>query len=211
MPDTELKEWITLLKDSLLGLAAVVTIVVGIYGVRAWKRDLVGKEVYAAARSLVKESHLVCRAARTLRQPLWAYDQRQFTDEEITHTTKNERWRLSEAEGYKKKIETFAEELKRFDSAKLDLRVLVGSKIYEGFLPFDRSLRESIERVIAYLDLLQDHSNTYLPDSPEIIEVQRQLYPSDNFDDDLSQSLADSREEGEVLLLSHLHRKSIYG
>lgn len=151
------------------------------------------------------------RAPSTLRQPLWAYNQRQFTDEEITHTTKNERWRLSEVEGYKKKIEIFTEELKRFDSAKLDLRVLVGSKIYKGFLPFDRSLRESIERVNAYLDLLQDHSNTYLPDSPEIIEVRRQLYPSDNLDDDLSQSLADSREEGEVLLLSHLHRKSIYG
>ncbi|MBB3169008.1 hypothetical protein [Simiduia aestuariiviva] len=211
MPDPELKEWIALLKDALLGLAAIVTIFVGVYGVRAWKRDLVGKEVYAAARKLVKESHLVCRAARTLRQPLWAYDKRQFTDEEIEHTTESERWRLSEAEGYKAKIEKFAEELKRYESAKLDLRVLVGSKIYEGFLPFGRSLAESIERVNAYLDLLQDFSNTYFPDSPQIIEAQRQLYPSDNLDDDLSQNLADSREEGEVLLLSHLHRKSIYG
>lgn len=211
MPDPELKEWITLLKDALLGLAAIVTIFVGIYGVRAWKRDLVGKEVYAAAKSLVKESHLLCKAARTLRQPLWAYDKRQFTDEEIEHTTKNERWRLSEAEGYKGKIEKFAEELKRYESAKLDLRVLVGSKIYEGFLPFDRFLTESIERVNDYLDLLQDHSRTYLPDSPEIIEAQRQLYPSDHLDDELSQNLADSREEGEVSLLSHLHRKSIYG
>lgn len=211
MPDPELKEWIELLKDSLLALAAIVTIFVGIYGVKTWKRDLVGKEVYAASKNLVKESHLVCRAARALRQPLWAYDQRQFTDAEIAHTTKNERWRLSEVEGYKKKIEIFAEELKRFESAKLDLRVLVGSKIYEGFLPFSRSLSESIERVNAYLDLLQDHSNTYFPDSPEIIEAQRQLYPSDNLDDDLSQSLADSREEGEESLLSSLHRKSIYG
>jgi len=86
----------------------------------------------------------------------------------------------------------------------------VGSKVYEGFLPFDRFITESIELVNDYLDLLQDHSNTYLPDSPEIIEAQRQLYPSDYLDE-LSQNLADSREEGEVMLLSHLHRKSIYG
>src|SRR5690606_4041655 len=125
------------------------------------------------------------RAAGVLRQPLWAYEQRQFTDEEIAHTTKNERWRLSEVEGYKKKVKVFAEELKRFESAKLELRVLIGSKIYEGFLPFDRSLTESIARVNSYVDLLQDDSNIYFPDSPEIIDAQRQLYPSDNLDDDL--------------------------
>jgi hypothetical protein len=60
-------------------------------------------------------------------------------------------------------------------------------------LPFGWSLTESIERVNAYLDLLQDYSKTYFPDSPEIIEAQRQLYPSDNLDDELSQNLADSR------------------
>jgi hypothetical protein len=104
LPDPELKEWIALLKDVLLGLASIVTSFVGVYGVRAWKRDLVGKAVYEAARNLVKESYLVCTAAHTLREPLWAYEKRQFTDEGIEHTTKNERWRLSEAEGYKAKI-----------------------------------------------------------------------------------------------------------
>lgn len=140
MLDPELKEWASFLKDALLGLAAIVTIFVGVYGVRAWKRDLVGKEVYAAAKALVKESHLVCKAARTLREPLWPYEKRQFTDEEIERTTKNERWRLSEAEGYKVKIEKFEEELKRYELAKLELRVLAGSKIYEGFLPLVGSL-----------------------------------------------------------------------
>ncbi|ENO3978291.1 hypothetical protein ACBI01_002435 [Aeromonas veronii] len=210
MPYLELKEWVALLKDFLLGLAAIVTVIVGVYGMRAWKRDLVGKEVYTATRCLVKESHLVCKAANDLRQPLWAYEKRQFTDEEISNTTKNERWRISEAEGYKKKVEIFAEKLKQFESAKLDLRVLVGSKVYEGFLPFSRSILESMERVNVYLELLQSYSNTYFPDSPEIIEAQNNLYPSENFDDNLSQSLFDSREEGEISLLSHLHRKTIY-
>lgn len=206
MPDPELKEWISLLKDTLLGLAALMTIFVGLYGVRTWKRDLVGKEAYAASKNLVKESHLVCKGARTLRQPLWPYEKLQFTAEETEQTTKNERWRLSEIEGYKTRIKKFAEEIKCYESAKLDLRVLIGSKVYEGFLPFDRFLIESIERVNTYLDLLQDYS----ADSSEIIEAQRELYPSD-LDDELSQSLVDFREQGEVALLSHLHRKSIYG
>ncbi|WP_029934944.1 hypothetical protein [Thiomicrospira pelophila] len=211
MPDQALMDWVSLIKDTLLGVAALVTIFVGIYGLRAWKRDIVGKEVYAAAKVLVKESHLVYEAARKLRQPLWSYEKRQFTDEETVHTTENERWRLLEAEAYKDKIEKFARALERYESAKLELRVLVGSRVYEGFLPFGRFLSESIERVNAYLDLLQDHTQAHLPGSPEIIEAQQELYPSDNLDDELSQKLAESREEGEVSLLSHLHRKSIYG
>lgn len=211
LPDQALMEWISLIKDALLGIAAIVTMFVAIYGLRAWKRDLVGKEVYAAARVLVKESHLACKAAHKLRQPLWSYEKRQFTEDEIKHTTENERWRISEAEGYKEKVGKFSEELKRYESAKLELRVLVGSKVYEGFLPFGKHLTETIDLVNDYLELLQDYTQTYLPSSAEIIEAQKELYPSDNLDDELSHNLADSREKGEESLLSHLHRKSIYG
>lgn len=211
LPDPELKEWISLIKDALLGLAAIVTMIVGVYGVRAWKRDLVGKEVYSATRNLVKESHLVVKAASNLRQPIYPYEKRSFTEEEIQHTTKNERWRLSEVDAYKVKVEKFAKEVKRYDAAKLELRVLAGSKTYEAFLPLGGFLNETIGRVNAYLDLLQDHSRTLFPDSSDIIEVLQALYPSENLDDELSQKLADSREEGEKALLKLLHRKSIYG
>lgn len=211
MPDHALIGWIALIKDALLGIAAAVAIFVGLYGLRAWKRDLVGKEVYAAARVLVKESHIASSAAQKLRRSPLPHEKRQFTNDEIQHTTEGERWRLSEFEVYKEKVVRFAEELERYEAAKLELRVLVGSKVYEGFLPFGRCLTESICRVNAYLDLLQDHSQTYFPDSPEIIKAQQELYPSENLDDELSQNTADSREEGEVSLLSHLHRKSIFG
>lgn len=211
MPDQALIEWVSLIKDVLLGIAAIVTMFVAVYGLRTWKRDLVGKEIYAAARVLVKESHLACKAAHKLRQSLCSYEKRQFTEEELEHTTENERWRISEAEGYKKKVGKYSEELKRYESAKLELRVLVGSRIYEGFLPFGQHLTESIDRVNAYLDLLQGCTQMYLPSSPEIIGAQKELYPSDNFDDELSQNLANTRENGEESLLSHLHRKSIYG
>ena len=49
MPDPEFKEWVSLIKDGLLAIAALVTIGVGIYGARVWKMELIGKEVYAAA------------------------------------------------------------------------------------------------------------------------------------------------------------------
>lgn len=211
MPDPELKEWVSLIKDGLLGLAALVTMILAIYGVRTWKRDLVGKEIYSAAKNLVKESHLVAKAARKLRQPISTYEKRSFTEEEIKNTTENERWRLSEAEAYKNRINVFANEIERYDSAKLELRVLVGSKTYEGFLPFGSLLTESINRVNDYLDAIQDYSQAVFPDSKEVVEAQDALYSSQNMDDELSQKIADTREAGEVSLLSYLHRKSIYG
>lgn len=211
MPTAELKEWIAFIKDSLLAIAALVTMILSVYGVRVWKRDLVGKEVYSAAKALVKESHLICKAARKLRKPIQSYERRSFTEEEIQNTTKNERWRLSEADAYRSRVEAFAKEVERYEAAKLELRVLVGSKIYEGFLPFGALLTEATNCVNDYLDVIQDYSKTVLPDSKEVLTAQEVLYPSPNLDDELSQKTADAREEGEVSLLAYLHRKSIRG
>ncbi len=211
MPPTEIKEWIALIKDSLLAIAALVTMILSAYGVRVWKRDLVGKEVYSAAKVLVKESHLICTAARKLREPIQSYERRSFTEEEIQNTTKNERWSLSEAAAYRSRVKSFAKKVERYDAAKLELRVLVGSKIYEGFLPFGALLTEAVNRVNDYLDLLQDYSKAILPDSKEVLTAQEALYPSSNLDDELSQRTADAREAGEMSLLAYLHRKSIHG
>lgn len=211
MPNVELKEWVGLIKDALLAVAALVTMFLGVYGVRTWKRDLVGKEVYLVAKELVKESHLVCKAARKIREPIQTYERKSFTEEEIQNTTQNERWRMSEADAYRARVEAFAKEIDRYEAAKLELRVLVGSKIYEGFLPFGALLTEAINRVNNYLDVIQDYSQPLSLESKEVLAAQEILYPSENLDDDLSQKTADAREAGEVSLLAYLHRKSIRG
>ena len=50
MTFAELKDWITLIKDGLLGVAALVTTVIAIYGVRMWRHELAGKEIYNATK-----------------------------------------------------------------------------------------------------------------------------------------------------------------
>jgi len=210
MPDPEFKEWVSLIKDCLLALAALVTIGVGIYGARVWKRELIGKEVYAAARELVKQSHIASKAANKLRLPTDMLNKE--LDPKVGIATNNdEHWRISEIKTYQKRIEAFSVTLEKFESAKLDLRVLKGSRVYEGFMPFGRHLTETILLVNEYLDLLKDDSLKVGPDSPKVLDLQQRLYPSGNLDDDLSQKLADSREEGENSLLAYLHRQSIHG
>jgi hypothetical protein len=207
----ELKEWISLIKDTLLGIAALVTTVIAIYGARMWKRELAGKEIYAATKSLVKESHLLSKAANRARGPIQDYERKVFSEEESKNTTKNERWRLTEAEAYKKRIDELSVAIDRYQSALLDVRVLVGSKVYLAFLPFGQLITEAVHRIGNYITVIQDYSQTILPDSPEVKEVQLELYPSENIDDELSQKIADAREEGEKCLLAFLHRTSIRG
>lgn len=211
MPPAELKEWIPLIKDALIGIAALVTTVIAIYGARMWKRELAGKEIYAATKSLVKESHLLSKAAGRARRPIQNYERKGFSEEDIENTTKNERWRLSEADAYKKRMDELSVAIDRYQSALLDVRVLVGSKVYGGFLPFGQLVTEVVHRIGNYITVIQDYSKTVLPDSPEVQEIQQELYPSDNIDDELSQKIADAREEGEKCLLAFLHRPSIRG
>ena len=211
MPPAELKEWITLIKDGLLGVAALVTTVIAIYGARVWKRELAGKEIYAATKTLVKESHLLSKATNRARRPIQDYERKVFSTEEVKHTTENERWRLSEADAYKKRMDDLSLAIERYQSALLEVRVLVGSKVYLGFLPFGELIAETVHRIGNYIAVVQDYTQVVLPDSPEVQEVQRVLYPSDNIDDELSQKIADAREEGEKCLLAFLHRTNIRG
>lgn len=209
MPPAELKEWIMLIKDGLLGVAALVTTIIAIYGARMWKRELAGKEIYSATKALVKESHLLSKAVIKARMPIQDYERKMFTEEEVKHTTKNERWRISEADAYKKRIDDLSMAIDNYNSALLDVRVLVGSKVYAGFLPFGRLITEVLHKIGNYIAVVQDFSQTVLPDSTEVKEAQLELYPTDNTDDDLSQQIGDAREDGEKCLLTFLHRTSI--
>jgi hypothetical protein len=209
MAPVELEKWASLIKDALLSLGAIVTMCVALYGLRMWKRELAGKEVFAAAKILVRESHLLTKSAQKARSPVWNLERRSFSEAEVQNTTKNERWRLSEAEAFKKNIDELSAANDSYRSALLDARVLLGSRVYGAFLPFDKSIGEVINRIGNYIRLLQNHSLIVLPDSLEVVELQSKLYPSEHLDDDLSQLLSNCREQGEVTLLGFLHRKEI--
>lgn len=211
MPPLELKEWIALIKDGLLGIAALATTVIAIYSARVWRRELSGKEIYAATKSLVRESHLLSKATIKARKPILGYERKVFSDDEVKQTTKNERWRISEADAYRKRIDDLSFAIDSYQSALLEVRVLVGSKVYLGFLPFSQLVTEVIHRIGNYIAVVQDYSQTVLPDSPEVLEAQQELYPSENLDDELTQKISNAREEGEKCLLSLLHRTSIQG
>lgn len=137
--DTEvMKTYIPLIADLVSALASIITACIAIYGVRIWKQELVGRETYEAVKSLVHQSHVAFRASNRLRSPTWDHERTTFTQEVIEHTTQNERWALSEAAIYRKRIEDYSSTLDRLSESLLQARVLIGSKVYESYLPFQK-------------------------------------------------------------------------
>jgi hypothetical protein len=209
MPPQELKEWVTLIKDILLGTGALTTICLSVYGVRVWKRDLVGKESYASVRELIKHLHMVSRVAHKMRGPAYEHEKRSLSEDEQKFFTQGEQWRMLEAEVYRKRIDDLDKEIQEFDAAQLEVRVLLGSHTQKDLLPFRQKIRECIERVNDYLDLLQDQTRGFTEDSPAIQIAQEAMYPAQDLDDPLSLKVANTREAAEISLLKYIHRKRI--
>ncbi|GAB2180866.1 hypothetical protein DLREEDagrD3_10890 [Denitratisoma sp. agr-D3] len=211
MPPAELKEWITLTKDALLGVAAFITTIVAVYGALIWKREMAGKEIYAATKTLIMESHLLTTATNQARRPIQDHERKAFSAEEIKQTTENERWRVSEADAYKMRMNALSLARERYQSALLEVRVLVGTKVYLGFIDFGELVTEVVRRIGNYITLLQDHTKIVLPESPEVQEALRGLCSYDDNSDELSLKIGYARLDGEKHLLPFLHRKSIRG
>lgn len=208
-PLIELQQWTSLIKDASLAIASIVTIILGVYGMRTWKRELAGKEIYIAVKNLVKESHSLVRKINSVRRPIQEYEHRAFSRNEFMSLTENEMWRIAESEVLRRRLDEFEIAINKFETAKLEARVLLGSRVHGAYLTFGRLITEVVNGLCNYISTLDDLNHPACPDDAEIKLLQSELYTLENFDDDLSQKIADARKEGEKALLPFLHRNRI--
>lgn len=201
--------YVSIGRDVVVTVAAVVTAIIAIYGLRVWKRDLVGKESYEAAKALVYQSHAASRAIDKMRYPIREHERMVFTKDEIEHTTEGERWRTSEAAAYRNRIKEYSDGYLGFFDALLNFRVIAGSQVYFAFLPFQKALEKPLDEVNNYLALLDEHSIPITADSEEVALLRGFIHSFDKELDEHSLSVGEAREQGELFLLPYLHRKSI--
>ncbi|WP_455911413.1 hypothetical protein [Pseudomonas putida] len=201
--------YVSIARDIVVTVAAVITASIAIYGLRVWKRDLVGKESYEAAKALVYHSHAVTRAIHKLRAPIMDHERMVFSKEHIEHTTEGERWRLSEAAAYRVRLKEYYDSYLSFNEALLNLRVIAGSQVFRAFAPFKETLQNVLDRLYLYLTLLDDFSVSITPQSDDVRLLSKFMLSYDGGVDGLGQAVADTREQGETFLLPYLHRKSI--
>lgn len=201
--------YVTIARDIVVTIAAVITASVAVYGLRVWKRDLVGKESYEAAKLLVYQSHAASRAIDKMRYPIREHERMMFTKEEIENTTEGERWRTSEAAAYRNRIKEYSDGYLGFYEALLSFRVIAGSQVYRAFLPFQRALEKPLDQANRYLGLLDDLSVAITAESPDVKLLRGFVHDFDDDVDAYSLSIGEAREQGELFLLPYLHRKSI--
>lgn len=61
-------------KDIVIVVRTITTMSLGLYGLKVWKRDLVGKETYAVIRDVIKQLHKVSKAAGRTRRKVHLYE-----------------------------------------------------------------------------------------------------------------------------------------
>ncbi len=203
-----LAAYVSIVKDGVITVAALVTAAIALYGLRVWKRDLVGKEVYEVMKELVYQSHSVAKAARSSIYPLAASEARVFTDQERTHTTEIERIFLSESDAYLARLETYVKSFQNFRDALLRARVLLGSKVLNAYNPYEKVLVKPVQLINEYLAVINDRINTPHPESDEVIRL-RSLFASFEGENEIINSIHEAREVAERFSLPYLHRKSI--
>ncbi|MFJ1470185.1 hypothetical protein [Massilia orientalis] len=204
-------ENLAVVKDIVVVLGTLTTMSLGLYGLKVWKRDLVGKETYAVIRNVIKQLHKVSKAAGRARRKVHLHEHVRMAPEEAKHFTANEQWRLAEAAVYSARLDDLGASIAALDDSILEARILLGSSIHATTLVFHGAVREAIGRVNDYLDLLHDQHLSLAEDSPAIQSAQQAMYPSDDFGDELSLRIADARESAEIALLRYLHRRDIRG
>lgn len=205
----ETQIWLSVVKDAVVAVAATVTALVAAAGFRAWKVELVGREKFHAAKELVACSHQLWRVCSALRREVAPHEERHFYAKEIEVTTARERWMLSEWEVYSKRIQAVGDEYNQYRAALLSARVVLGSWVYEAFLPFDKKVTESLNKVNEYLSLIRDEGTPAFRDSAVVKDLKKDVALPLAIEDQLSEQLADAREEGEKKLLGVLYRSTI--
>lgn len=204
-------ENLAIAKDIVLVVGTITTMGLGLYGLKVWKRDLVGKETYAVIRDVIKHLHKVSKAASRARGKVHHYEHARMDPEEAKHFTANEQWRLAESAVYRARLDELGLSLTALDDARLEARLLLGSSVHATTLVFQATIREAIDRVNDYLDLLHDEHLALTEDSPAIQSAQQAMYPADDLEDDLSRRIVDARESAELAFLRYLHRRDIRG
>lgn len=201
--------YVSIARDVVVTGVAIITASVAIYGLRVWKRDLVGKESYEAAKALVYHSHALARASSKMRYPIREHERTVFSKEYIDNTTEGERWRTSEAAALRTRLKEYSDVYLGFYEALLSFRVIAGSQVYIAFQPFQNTLEKSLDRLYVYLELLDDFSVAIIASSPDVKLLGGFIQEYDGELDKLGLDVENAREQGELFLLPYLHRKSI--
>ena len=143
-------EVITVVKDLLLGAAAVTTAIVAVVGLKSWSRELRGKTEFEAARNLIRATYRVGDALQNSRAPLISageFPPDYPGSEAATVEQEVQAW----SHVYKNRWGPVREALQEFETYVLEAQALWGSSIRKKTDELRQCVRElqvAVEAII---------------------------------------------------------------
>lgn len=194
--------WMPIIKDIILSLSAMITVILAVYGIKSWRRELAGKTRFDIARRLLQATYRI-------REEFWGVRSRFITAAEFPSSYSGMSGKNSNQENYeaffhvyKNRLEPLKDAIQEFDVAALEAEVLWGDeikKITDEIRSCLQSLRISIEGELSNI-----LSGTEEPDSDYKQKVKRDVSASRDDKDPLSNKMRETLSQIEQTLKPYL-------
>lgn len=178
----ETAQFIAIGKDIILGLAAITTAGVAVYGVRSWKRELTGKTEFEAANRMLQALYKV-------RDNFFAVRSRYISGGEFPPEYYQTQQRDNQLEGqahahiFKNRWVYLGKELQEFDSCAFEAEALWGPE----FKSLVVQIRQCVRELQTSMDVLvQDYIDNCNGEKEFIKKMRSNVFASPPYDDELS-------------------------
>ncbi len=128
MTTKEINEWISAIKDVIVGLSAISATIFAYIGLNTWRKELKGKAEYQLAKDVLKSVYRVREAFKHVRNPaIFAYEYPEEMRDYSGHL-KRERDYEGTVYVYEKRWEKMTEAFKELEEHHLDAQVEWGAE-----------------------------------------------------------------------------------
>lgn len=169
-----LGEIVSIVKDIVLTLAAIVAGYVGIRGLDTWRRQLRGNTEYQLAKTMLTSVYELREALSSVRNPFMQYSKEpDLPQDKLKELSQREREWHALAQAYQRRWEPVPKAIAKLDVNLLEAEVVWGPRIRTKANPLNRLTGE-------LLLALQDHLEARNPDGryespgPELVKKRHE-------------------------------------
>lgn len=143
-------DFISVVKDILIGAAALTTAIVAIMGLKSWRRELYGKVNFEIARNLLRASYSVRDELQNSRLPFvgaWEFPPDYHARDDATRRQKADAWSFV----YRNRWAPVRDALRELETSSLEAEVLWGADVRtatDSLLGCARAVRIAMEAIV---------------------------------------------------------------
>jgi hypothetical protein len=209
MPFSSVAAEVSVLKDIVLTVGAVVAAIVAVSGLSTWKRQLKGETEYELTRRLLKHTYSLREAIKTVRYPSLQVPEVPLIGPDGRELSREQRRHMGLVKAYETRWEKVTEARDNLQTEMLEAEVLWGANVNAQFEALFKLQGELLAEIRAYLSLsdpsVPDHTKDALHEFQK--EKRSVMYDSlGSMPDPYSDELARAVTEIESYLKPHLAR-----